>query len=111
MVGKFFLLLTVVVLALSLTVGLLFSYLLYTVPPPTLPEEDIKDLAKNYYSFFNCTELGNDGGLDGNDGYVDQPMAGKVVIVTGSTSGIGESLAFQMYKVFVSINLLLCGLN
>lgn len=85
---KFFLLISAVLF--SLGIGLLSSYLLFTVEPPALAEEEIKALAKEYFSSSDASA---------EDGYVDQPMTGKVVIVTGATSGLGASFAFSMYKV------------
>ena len=67
--------------------------------PPSLPLEEVKELARNYYDI-SATE----GNLHGSyDGYVDQPLVGKVVIVTGATSGVGESFAYNMYKVITIV--------
>lgn len=97
--GKFIKLLSAGVLLLSIALGLFSSYVLYTVQPPSLPEEEIKELATQFYhSALSPSDLDTREGVAA-DGYVDQPMVGKVVIVTGSSSGIGASLAYSMYKV------------
>jgi hypothetical protein len=95
--GRLFML-SAAVMLLSLAIGLFSTYLIYTLEPAALPEEEIKELAKQYFSLSVATEEGKEGKV-ADDDYVDQPMAGKVVIVTGATSGIGASFAYNMYKV------------
>lgn len=67
-------LVSAVVLALSLSV--------YLCPVPIFPQEEVVRLATEYY---------------GSD--TSCPMCDKIAIVTGSTNGLGESIALQMYKV------------
>jgi NADP-dependent 3-hydroxy acid dehydrogenase YdfG len=34
---------------------------------------------------------------------VDQPLVGRVVVVTGASSGLGASFAFHFYKVSAAV--------
>lgn len=51
-------------------------------PVLEFPEEKVDQMVSDYY--------GSDKSC---------PMCGRIAIVTGSTSGLGESIAHQMYKV------------
>ena len=62
---------------------LILALSLYFCPTAVFPEENVIELASSYY---------------GNQ--ISCPMCGKIAIVTGATSGLGESVAFQMYKVY-----------
>mmetsp|Transcript_12938 Transcript_12938/g.21136 ORF Transcript_12938/g.21136 Transcript_12938/m.21136 type:complete len:448 (-) Transcript_12938:2467-3810(-) len=90
---KIILLASVILLALVGTV-LLSSYVFFMVEPPALPEEEVKDKATLYYAATDAF---------GEDGYVDQPMVDKVVIVTGATSGLGASFALNLYKMGATV--------
>ena len=57
----------------------------YIIPRPELPLDKVKELAQNHF---------NDNSSD--------PLIGKVAIVTGATSGLGFSLALQLYKVHLA---------
>ena len=52
-------------------------------PSPVLSTTRVLDLAKKY--------AGSDS---------DQPLFGKVVIVTGSTAGLGLAIATELYRVY-----------
>jgi hypothetical protein len=82
---------SVVVLAAAL------ALYLHPLPVPMFPQREVEQMVTSYY--------GSD--LSGA-GYVGCPMCGRVVIVTGSTSGLGQSIAKQMYKVSFSLRNFLC---
>lgn len=68
----------------------LYAFALWAFyPPPILSTARVLDLAKKY--------AGSDS---------EQPLFGKVVIVTGSTAGLGLAVATELYKVCSFIHLL-----
>lgn len=67
------------VLLLGILLALIFSNL-----PLKLPKDKILKLAQNY----NNKENNN-----------NEPLINKIVIITGSTSGLGKSIAMELYEV------------
>lgn len=66
---------------------------LLLVPVATFPEEEVGELVRAYYH-------------SSDRSYVDPSclLCGKTVVVTGSTSGLGESIARRLYKVSLNLN-------
>mmetsp|Transcript_11007 Transcript_11007/g.16780 ORF Transcript_11007/g.16780 Transcript_11007/m.16780 type:complete len:392 (+) Transcript_11007:23-1198(+) len=67
-------------------IGLVLLVGAYIIPRPELPLDKVKELAQNHF---------NDNSSD--------PLIGKVAIVTGATSGLGFSLALQLYKLGATV--------
>lgn len=71
-----------------LALGALYAAVyLGSIKKAEIPPNLLKDLAQKYY---------------GNS--LDLPLEGKVVIITGSTSGVGKGAAKELHKVHTRIN-------